>query len=113
MCFWKENSFGADAVVSPSEWSNWEVFKLYLQNHVLKVCPRRKKAEVMLILYDGHRSRVSPDLVESANANNIVLFVLPPHTSYILKPLDIGCFGQNTYSQECTHYTASAQSYIW
>jgi hypothetical protein len=96
---------GADGIMTPSGWSNSVVFKDYLQNHFMKFCQGRSD-DTILILYDGHRSHISVDLVEWAKQQNIVLFVLPPHTSHILQPMDIGCFGplQLKYAQECSKF---------
>ena len=42
-------------------------------------------------------------LIDWAKENNVVLFVLPAHTSHALQPLDLGCFGpfQRIYNAEC------------
>jgi hypothetical protein len=44
-------------------------------------------------LYDGHRSHISVTVIEWAQAHNIVIFVLPPHTSHVTQPLDVAVFG--------------------
>ena len=38
-----------------------------------------------------------------AKQHKIILFVLPAHTSHVLQPLDLGCFGpfQKIYNNEC------------
>jgi hypothetical protein len=97
---------GADGVMTKSGWSNAEVFKLYLQNHFVQYVQGRDQSETLLVLYDGHKSHISLDLVEWAQENNIILFVLPPHTSHLLQPMDVGCFGplQVKYNQECTTF---------
>ena len=97
---------GTDGVMSQSGWSNSEIFSQYMKRHFLKYCQGRNVDDTMLVLYDGHRSHVSLGLIEWAKQNNIVLFVLPPHTSHILQPMDIGCFGplQVRYNQECSKF---------
>jgi hypothetical protein len=55
--------------------------------------PTDEKSGPVLVLYDGHKSHISLGLIEWAKNNNIVLFVLPPHCSHLLQPLDVGCFG--------------------
>jgi hypothetical protein len=69
----------------------------------MKFCQGRSD-DTILILCDGHRSHISVDLVEWAKQQNIVLFVLPPHTSHILQPMDVECFGpmQLKFDQECS-----------
>ncbi|XP_053391999.1 jerky protein homolog-like, partial [Mercenaria mercenaria] len=97
---------GADGVMTKTGWSNTDVFRKYLKDHFVKFVQGRDMSDTSLVLYDGHRSHLSVDLIEWAQDNNIVLFVLPPHTSHVLQPMDIGCFGplQLKYSQECTTF---------
>jgi hypothetical protein len=47
------------------------------------------------------------DLISDwAKKHNVVLFVLPPHTSHLTQPLDVGAFGplKSMYSKECQMY---------
>ena len=97
----------AAGTVTASGWSNAEVFREYLQDHFMKYVQGRDSSEPILILYDGHRSHFSLDQIEWAKTNNMILFVLPPHCSHILQPMDVGCFGplQIKYSQECQTFS--------
>lgn len=45
-----------------------------------------------LLIFDGHNSHISPQVVEAAIQNNTELLCLPAHTSSILQPLDVGVF---------------------
>ena len=58
------------------------------------------------MLYDEHRSHVSLTLSDWARRNNVILFVLPPHTSHLTQPLDVGIFGpfKSMYYKECQDY---------
>ena len=58
------------------------------------------------MLYDGHRSHVSLTLTNRDRRNNIIIFVLPPHTSPLTQPLDVGIFGpfKSTYNKDCQDY---------
>ena len=47
----------------------------------------------MLLIFDGHHSHISFELIELAWKNNIHLLCLPPHTTHLLQPLDVGVFG--------------------
>ena len=100
---------GADGVMTQSGWSNAEVFERYMKSHFLTFCQGRNETDTILVLNDGHRSHVSLGLIEWATQHNIVLFVLPPHTSHVLQPMDVGCFGpmQLVYNQECTKFVRS------
>lgn len=103
---------GADGTVSDSGWSNTKIFKKYLTEHFLKFVPGRQN-EKLLLLMDGHKSHVAVDIIEWAQAHNIILHILPAHTSHVLQPLDVGCFGplQRIYDNEC-HKTIRQNSSV-
>jgi hypothetical protein len=84
---------GASGTVSETGWSNSTVFRKYLKEHFMKYVQGRDPSEPLILLYDGHKSHVSLGLIDWAKELNLILFVLPPHTSHILQPLDVGCFG--------------------
>ncbi|CAC5418395.1 unnamed protein product [Mytilus coruscus] len=84
---------GSDGQCSKTGWSNSDIFKTYLEKHFLKYVSHDISGTPLLILFDGHRSHVSFTLQDWAESKNIILFILPPHCSHILQPLDIGCFG--------------------
>jgi hypothetical protein len=90
---------GVSGIVSETGWSNSTVFRKYLKEHFMKYVQGRDPSEPLLLLYDGHKSHVSLGLIDWAKELNLILFVLPPHTSHILQPLNVGCFGpfQKTY----------------
>jgi hypothetical protein len=46
-----------------------------------------------LLICDGHESHVSGRFAAYCFQHNIVLFLLVPHSSHLLQPLDIGVFG--------------------
>lgn len=83
---------GTDGQYSETGWSNSLVFKTYLEQYFLKYVPTSTETPT-LVMFDGHRSHISLDLLKWAESKHIILFVLPPHCSHILQPLDIGCFG--------------------
>ena len=82
---------GAAGTVSETGWSNTKVFIQYLSNHFLNFIPGRNDDPVLL-LPDGHKSHVAVDIIEWAQERNIIIHILPAHTSHILQPLDIGCY---------------------
>jgi len=49
--------------------------------------------EYRLLLCDGHDSHVSAALVGYTIQHRIILVLLPPHSSHLLQPLDVGIFG--------------------
>jgi hypothetical protein len=45
-----------------------------------------------LLILDGHESHYSDEFEEYCKENNIITLCMPPHSSHILQPLDVGCF---------------------
>ena len=45
--------YGADGTVTQSGWSNTDVFRTYLQHHLLKYAQGRDESQPILVLYDG------------------------------------------------------------
>ena len=92
---------GASGTVSDNGWSNLAVFHRYLTEHFIQFVPGRGSS--LLLLLDGHKSHVSLTLADWAKKNNIVMFILPAHTSHILQPLDVACYGpfQRMYYAQC------------
>jgi len=45
-----------------------------------------------LLIFDGHNSHLTKEVVDLALANNIELLCLPAHTSSVLQPLNVGVF---------------------
>ena len=64
-------------------------------------------------MFDGHKSHISVDLITWAQSYNIIMYVLPAHTSHILQPLDVGCYGpfQRIYNNKC-HKTMHTNSSV-
>ena len=102
--------------MSDSGWSNSDIFRRYLSDHFLKFVPARTDQHILLLL-DGHKSHVSIGLVEWAHSHNIILFILPAHTghtSHVLQPMDVGCYGpfQRIYNAECHKFTRQSSCTI-
>ena len=55
----------------------------------------REKAagEYRLLICDGHDSHITGEWVAHCMDNNIILAILPPHSSHLTQPLDVGVFG--------------------
>ncbi|CAC5406516.1 unnamed protein product [Mytilus coruscus] len=103
---------GAVDTVSDSGWSNTNIFRQYLTDYFLKYVPGRNNDNILLLL-DGHKSHVAVDIIEWAQQHHIIIHVLPAHTSHILQPLDVGCYGplQRIYDNEC-HKTMRQNSSV-
>ena len=72
---------------SKNGWSTSETFLDFFVSHFLEhVTPA-------LLMYDGHATHITASVIEKAREAGVILFVLPPHTSHLLQPLDVGVFG--------------------
>lgn len=91
---------GTGAAMSDSGWSNTSIFDQFMKSHFTRYVQGNGP---YLVLYDGHRSHVNKSLIDWARERGYILFVLPPHTSHLLQPLDLGCFGPfaRMYGLEC------------
>lgn len=67
-----------------SAYINADIFIAWLNDHFI---PRKPTGKVLLIA-DGHASHCSVEVLELAEANDIILFCLPSHTTHYLQPLD-------------------------
>ena len=46
-----------------------------------------------LLICDGHDSHITASWITHCMKNNIIFMVLPPHSSHLTQPLDVGVFG--------------------
>ena len=94
---------GTGATCSDDGTANCSVFQLYLENHFLKFIDRKDQDEAILVLYDGHRTHMSPSLVEMYKSQNVLLFPIPPSGSQCLVSLHKGIFGdmESQFDKEC------------
>jgi hypothetical protein len=52
----------------------------------------RTKGKYRLLILDGHESHHSTKFELHCQQNNIITLCMPPHSSHLLQPLDVGCF---------------------
>ena len=52
----------------------------------------RANGRTRLLIFDGHGSHTTTDIIRHCILNNIQLALLPPHTSHKTQPLDVGVF---------------------
>lgn len=76
---------------SPNGWTSDEIGLRWLQKVLLPDISRSQGGYRLLIL-DGHGSHLTPQFDKICAANNIIPICMPPHSSHLLQPLDVGCF---------------------
>jgi hypothetical protein len=45
-----------------------------------------------LLILNGHGSHLTPKFDQLCEENQIIAICIPPYASYLLQPLDVGCF---------------------
>lgn len=50
------------------------------------------KGVYCLLILDGHNSHATPEFDQYCTENHIITLCMPPHTLYLLQPLDVSCF---------------------
>jgi hypothetical protein len=87
--------------VSDNGWTNNELGVDWLKHFNAHTKARTVGARRLLIL-DGHESHHSLKFQELCKENDIYTLCMPPHSSHLLQPLDVGCFSplKRAYSRE-------------
>jgi hypothetical protein len=82
-----------DWVIKPTSngWTNNETGLEWLK-HFEKHTAACTKGPYRMLVLDGHESHESAEFQEYCKAHNIITLCLPPHSSHLTQPLDIGCF---------------------
>tara|TARA_Y100000815_G_C13314319_1_gene489808 strand:+ start:263 stop:1768 length:1506 start_codon:yes stop_codon:yes gene_type:complete len=73
-------------------WTTNEVGLDWIKHFDYHTAPRTKGTHRLLIL-DGHESHHSAGFEQYCKQHNIITICMPAHSSHILQPLDVGCFG--------------------
>ncbi|KAG6995868.1 hypothetical protein FocnCong_v015214 [Fusarium oxysporum f. sp. conglutinans] len=70
--------------------------------HFNRCTTNRSTGPYRLLILDGHESHHSADFQIYCEENNIITLCMPPHSSHLLQPLDVGCFGplKKAYGRE-------------
>ena len=91
--WYKEPSIPGDWVINVSEngWTNNELGLKWLK-HFDKHTKGRTVGNYRLLILDGHESHNSVNFHQYCEEHKIVTLCMPPHSSHLLQPLDVGCF---------------------
>jgi hypothetical protein len=79
--------------VSESGYSNDDLALSWLK-HFNKMTIKRTRGAWRLLLVDGHASHATREFITYAQDSHIQVYSLPPHTTHLLQPLDVGCFSR-------------------
>jgi hypothetical protein len=91
---WYEDSgLPQDWVITLSE-NGWTTNKIGYEwiQHFDKHTKSCTTGTYRLLILDGHESHISVEFQKHCQENHIITLCMPPHSSHILQPLDVGCF---------------------
>lgn len=91
---WYDEGQPADWAISLSEngWTTNEIGLDWLK-HFDKHTIRQTQGTHRLLILDGHESHTNLNFKQYCEQQRIVTLCMPPHSSHLLQPLDVGCFG--------------------
>ena len=83
----------ADWVIAVSDngWTTDELGFAWLK-HFDSCTKTRTTSAYRLLIIDGHGSHATPEFDQYCTENKIITQCMPPDTSHLLQPLDVGCF---------------------
>jgi hypothetical protein len=101
---WYQNSgFPPDWVIGVTD-NGWTTNEMGIEwiRHFEKHTKARTIGGYRLLILDGHESHHSVEFELYCQEHNIVTLCMPPHSSHILQPLDVGCFSplKKAYSRQ-------------
>ena len=91
--WYTEGGLPHDWVIKPTSngWTNNETGLEWIK-HFDKHTAARAKGPYRMLVLDGHESHESAEFQEYCKTHNIITLGLPPHSSHLTQPLDVGCF---------------------
>ncbi|KAL9561247.1 hypothetical protein ACKAV7_014602 [Fusarium commune] len=113
--WYRESSLPGDWAIatSPNGWTDNEIGLEWLK-HFDRCTTKQSKNRYRLLILDGHESHHSVDFERYCKANKIITLCMPPHSSHLLQPLDVGCFGllKGAYGREIEHLIRCSVTHI-
>jgi hypothetical protein len=113
--WYKESPLPRDWVIRPSSngWTTNEIGLEWIQHFEQHTKPRIVGKYRLLVL-DGHESHQSIEFDNYCKEKDIIPLYMPPHSSHLLQPLDVGCFGplKKAYGREIEDKMRGGITYI-
>jgi hypothetical protein len=89
----KDEEFVGHICISDNGWTDNELGVEWLKRCFEPETAKRQKGKWRLLLWDGHSSHISTAAIRFCLAHDIIPLCLPPHTTHLLQPADVGLFG--------------------
>jgi hypothetical protein len=113
--WYRESNLPATWAIATTQngWTDNETGLKWLK-HFDRCTTDRSVGAYRLLILDGHESHHSADFQIYCEENNIITLCMPPHSSHLLQPLDIGCFGllKKAYGREIEHLIRCSVTHI-
>lgn len=89
--------------MSESGWIDQELFSMWLEKIFIPNIPPQRP---VLLMLDGHGSHYSPEGIQKAAKEGVIVFCIPPNTTHKAQPLDVSFFGplKRHWSSVCHSY---------
>jgi hypothetical protein len=101
--WYRDSPFPPEWTIDLSEtgWTNNRIGLDWVK-HFDKHSRARTTGVKRLLVLNGHESHHSVEFEEYCKENNIITLCMPPHSSHLLQPLDVGCFSvlKRAYGKE-------------
>jgi hypothetical protein len=104
--WYRESDLPGDWAIATTQngWTDNETGLEWLK-HFDRYTTNRSIGVYRLLILDGHESHHSIEFERYCEENKIIRLCMPPHSSHLLQPLDVGCFSvlKNAYGREIEH----------
>ncbi|EEA18842.1 pogo transposable element, putative [Talaromyces marneffei ATCC 18224] len=78
--------------ISENGWTTDQIGLEWLKTHFIPYINGRSMGSYRMLILDGHGSHLTAEFDHTYTENNIIPICMPPHSSHLLQPLDVGCF---------------------
>ncbi|KAJ3527259.1 hypothetical protein NM208_g10786 [Fusarium decemcellulare] len=104
--WYQDSNLPGDWAIATSQngWTDNEIGFEWLK-HFDRCTSKRSVGRYRLLILDGHESHHSVDFERYCEENQIITLCMPPHSSHLLQPLDVGYFSllKKAYGREIEH----------
>ncbi|RKK79541.1 hypothetical protein BFJ71_g16207 [Fusarium oxysporum] len=113
--WYQESNLPGDWAIATTQngWTDNETGLEWLK-HFDQCTKTRSTGRYRLLILDGHESHHSVDFEKYCEENHIITLCMPPHSSHLLQPLDVGCFGplKKAYGREIEHLIRCSLTHV-
>jgi hypothetical protein len=113
---WYSETLPQDWVIGVSEngWTDNELSLKWLEHVFEKHTAHRTRGVYRLLILDGHGSHLTPEFDLFCKDHSIITLCMPPHSSHLLQPCDVGCFAvlKRLYGQQIQGYMRRGVNHI-